>query len=65
MVHVKGLNDTAIVDILLNSDSEEDFSSDNNNELSKSGTEYESQRVSDIEDKLPMHSVDETAAQKN
>jgi hypothetical protein len=33
MVHPKGLTDKAVTDILLNSDSEEDFGIDNNNEL--------------------------------
>jgi hypothetical protein len=33
--------------------------------MSESESEYESQSDSDAEDKLPMHSVDETAASKN
>ena len=60
MVQAKGLTDKEVADIILNNDSEEDFGSDNNSELSES--EYESQSDSDTEDKLPMHSVDETAA---
>lgn len=42
MVHPKGLTDKAVTDILLNSDSEEDFGIDNNNELSGSESECES-----------------------
>ena len=56
MVHPKGLTDKAVTDILLNSDSEEDFGS----ELSESESEYESQSDSGAEDKLPMGSVDAT-----
>jgi hypothetical protein len=62
MVQAKGLTDTAVADITLNNDSEEDFGSENNNELRESESEYESQSDSDAEDKLPMHSADETAA---
>jgi hypothetical protein len=64
MVQAKGLPDRAAVDITLNNNSEEDFASDNNNELSESESEYKSQSDSDAEDKLPMHSVDETVAWK-
>jgi hypothetical protein len=39
MVHPKGLTDKAVTDILLNSNSEEDFGSDNNNELSENESE--------------------------
>jgi len=62
MVHPKGPTDKAVTDILLNSDSEEDFGSDNNNELSES--EYESQGDSGAEDEVPMGSVDATATWK-
>jgi hypothetical protein len=64
MVHPKGLADKAVTDILLNSDSEEDFGSDNNNELSESECDYESQSDSGAEDKLPMGSVHTTTACK-
>jgi len=57
MVHPKGLTDKAVTDILLNSDSEEDFGIYNNNELSVSESECESQTDLDAEDKLPMGSV--------
>ena len=63
MVHPKGLNDKAVTDILLNSDSE-DFGSDNNNELSESESEYESQSDSGAEDKLPTGNVDATTMWK-
>jgi hypothetical protein len=43
MVQAKGLTDRADADIL-NNDSEEDFGSDNNKELSESESEYESQK---------------------
>jgi hypothetical protein len=36
MVHPKGMTDTAVTDILLNIDSEEDYGSEKNNELSES-----------------------------
>ena len=65
MVQAKSHTDRAVADIILNNDSDEDFGSDNNNELSESESEYKSQSDSDAEDKLPMHSVDETAASKN
>jgi hypothetical protein len=66
MVQAKGLTDRAVADIILNNDSEEDFGSDNNNELSESElseseSEYKSQSDSEAEDKLLTHSVDETA----
>jgi len=61
---VRVLTDRAVADIILSNDSEEDFGSDNNSELSESESEYESQSDSDAEDKLPMQSVDETAAWK-
>jgi len=64
MVQAKGLTDRAVADITLNNDSEEDFGSDNNSGLSDSESEYESQSDPDAEDKLPMHSADETAAWK-
>jgi len=40
MAHLKGLTYKAVTDNLLNSDFEEDFGSDNNNELSESEGEY-------------------------
>jgi hypothetical protein len=64
MLHPKGLTDKAVTDILLNSDSGEDFGSDNNNELSESESEYESQSNSGAEAKLPMGSVDATTMWK-
>lgn len=57
MVHPKGLTDKAVTDILLNSDSEEDFGIDNNNELTGSESECESQSDLGAEDELTMGSV--------
>jgi hypothetical protein len=42
-VHGRGLSDKAVVDIVLDSDSEEDFGSDNKSELIERGSQYESQ----------------------
>jgi hypothetical protein len=64
MVHPTGLTDKAVTDILLNSESEEDFGSDNNNELSESERKYRSQSDSGAEDILPMASVDATTTWK-
>jgi hypothetical protein len=41
MVQAKGPTDRAVADITRNNDSEGDFGSDNNNELSESESEYE------------------------
>ncbi|GFG29303.1 hypothetical protein Cfor_03731 [Coptotermes formosanus] len=63
MAHAKGLTDKAVEDILLNSDSEEDFGSDNNSESSDNG-QYKSQSVSEAEHKLPTVSGAATTALK-
>lgn len=62
MGHPKGLTDKAVTDILINSDSQEDFGSDINDESSE--IECESQRSLGMEDKHPTGSVDVTALQK-
>jgi hypothetical protein len=64
MAHGKGMSDKAVEDILLNCDSEEDFGSDNDSQLSESESQYESQSDSEVKDKLPMGSGDATTAQK-
>jgi hypothetical protein len=64
MAHPKGLTEKAVTDILLNSDSEEDFGSDNNNEWSESESEYESQSDSGAKHKIPMGSADGTTTWK-
>jgi hypothetical protein len=64
MAHPKGLTYKAVTDTLLNSDSEEDFGSDNNNELSESEGEYEYQSDQGAEGKLPMNSVAAAAVRK-
>lgn len=64
MVHPKGLTDTTVTDILLNSYSEEGYCSDNNNEFSESESEYESQSELGAKDKLPMGRVDATTTWK-
>jgi hypothetical protein len=63
-VHAKGLSDKAVEVILLNSDSEKNFGSDNNNESSDSESQYENQSDSEVEDKLPTVSGDGTTVQK-
>jgi hypothetical protein len=64
MVHPKDLTDNAVTDIPLNSDSEENFGSDKNNELSGTESEYESQSYLGAEDKLPMGSANATTMWK-
>jgi hypothetical protein len=61
--HPKGLTDNAVTDILINSDSEEDFGSDSY-ELSGSESECESQRGLDVEDKLQTGNVDVTTVRR-
>jgi hypothetical protein len=64
MAHHKGLAYKAVTDTLLNSDSEEDFGSDNNTELSESEGEYEYHCDPGAEGKLPRDSIAAAAAQK-
>jgi hypothetical protein len=64
MAHAKGLSDKAAEDILPNCDSEEDFGSANDSELSDSQSQYESQSDLEAEDKLPMSSGDATTVRK-
>jgi hypothetical protein len=64
MAHSKGLAYKAVTDTLLNSDSEEDFGSENNNELSDSEGEYQYQSDPGVEGKLPTNSIAAAAAQK-
>jgi hypothetical protein len=64
MGHPKGLTDKAVVDILIISDSQEDFGSDVNDESSESESECESQRGLCAEVELSTGSVDATTVQK-
>jgi hypothetical protein len=58
MARSKGLTYKAVTDTFLNSDSEEDFGSDNSNELSESEGDNENQSdQSGAEGKLPMNSI--------
>jgi hypothetical protein len=64
MAHPKGLAYKAVTDTLLNSDSEEDFGSENNNELSDSEGEYQYESDPGAEGKLSTNSKAAAAARK-